>query len=68
MNKLVTIKSYLTSAEAHGLKGQLESKGIKSFLKNEGIVNTHVAFSDNMGQIELQVSKEDAEKASKIIK
>ena len=67
MNKLVTIKSFLTSSEAYILKGQLEAEGVKCFLKNEGIVNTHAVFSDNTGQIELQVKEEDAEKASKLI-
>ena len=67
MNKLVTINSDLTSTEAHIIKGQLESQGISCFLKNEGLVNTHAVFSDNTGQIELQVKEEDAEKASQII-
>ncbi len=67
MSKLVTIKSFLTSIEAHLMKGQLQSEGIPCFLKNEGVVNTHAVFSDNAGQIELQVNEEQAEQALRII-
>ncbi len=67
MNTFVTIKSFLTTAEAHIIKGQLESEGIDCYLKNESIVNTHAVFSDAFGQIDLQVKSEDAERAKEII-
>ncbi len=67
MNNLVTIKSFLTSSEAHILKGHLESEGIPCFLKNEGLVNTHALFSDSTGQIELQIKEDDVEKAQKFL-
>lgn len=58
MSKLITIKSSLTSAEAHIIKGQLESFSV---------INAHAIFSDNIGQIELQVKEEDTEKALKLV-
>lgn len=67
MGELITIKSFLTSFEAHLMKGQLQSAGIHCFLKNESIVNTHAIFSDNTGQIELQVNEEQAKRALEII-
>ncbi len=67
MSKLVTIKTSLTTSEAHILKGHLEAHGIRCFLKNEALVNTHAVFSDNTGHIELQVNEADAEEATKLI-
>ncbi len=67
MSELVTIRGYLISSEAHIMKGQLESQGISCFLKNESLTNAHAIFSDNSGQIELQVNENDAKNALKII-
>lgn len=49
------------------MKGHLEAHGIRCFLKNEALVNTHAVFSDNTGHIELQVNEADAEEATKLI-
>ena len=63
--RFVTIKESHTETDLLVLKGRLESEGIHCFMRNEfsNQIMSHMAtFS-----AELQVAREDLEKASKIL-
>jgi hypothetical protein len=62
--KLITIKQSHYATVLLVLKSKLESEGIKCYLKNE--LTTQVMNYLATMYVELQVSKEDFEKAQKI--
>lgn len=65
--KLVTIKTFFDSTDAHLCKGKLEAAGIKCFLKNDELVkDTMLHFTH--GPIELVIREQDAKEAVEILK
>ena len=60
MAKLITITFFTNHLEAHIAKGRLEAEGIQTFIANE---HSFVPSSD----IEIQVLKEDKDKAQRVI-
>jgi len=64
-SKLITIKTFTDSPEAHVVKTHLESEGIKCHLRNEGIIEW--VLPTTICNVELQVKEEDLEKAMKLI-
>lgn len=68
MQTLVTIKSFLTSAEANMMQSLLDSEGFYSFLKDENSVVTAPYLANAIGGVKLQVREEDVEKAIQILK
>lgn len=62
--KLVTIANFRNVAEAHLVKGRLESEGIKAFLYDERATLYNINFAVG---IRLVVKQSDAARASRII-
>ncbi|MBI3379658.1 DUF2007 domain-containing protein [Candidatus Gottesmanbacteria bacterium] len=65
-NQLVTIAVYGDPNEGNIVKSKLESEGIYCFLANEELMSSP-DFRTIIGQVELQVKSEDAEKAKQIL-
>jgi len=64
MEKLVTIATFLNVAEAHIVKGLLESEGIQVFIYDEQAT----MYSPNyVGGVRLVVKQSDVENAKRII-
>ncbi|HOO56681.1 MAG TPA: DUF2007 domain-containing protein [bacterium] len=66
-NEPVTVYSAWGPAEAQVIKSLLESAGIKSILTGLAASSVHAFTVDGLGQVKVQVSKEDYEDAKKII-
>jgi hypothetical protein len=64
---LVTIRLFRDLPEALDAKGLLESSGIECFLANENIGRLDWFISNAIGNMRLQVAKEDAEMAIEIL-
>ncbi|NCN38776.1 MAG: DUF2007 domain-containing protein, partial [Candidatus Aenigmarchaeota archaeon] len=64
--KLFTVESFANSIDANIAKGQLESEGIKCFLRNDTIVG-NTGLNIAYGDIELVILEKDIEKAKAIL-
>lgn len=67
MSTLVTIENFSDSISANIAKGALEAAGIACVLQNDTLISSRPYLSVTFGGINLQVKKEDAEKAKKIL-
>jgi hypothetical protein len=54
-------------AQAHVIKGLLESHGIPCFLKSQAAHSVHMFVVDGMGEIKVMVWEEMLEKARELI-
>jgi len=66
-SRLVTVAQYRDLPEAWLAKSKLEAAGITCFLENEYIIGANWLYSDALGGVKLNVSKENAEGAKAII-
>jgi hypothetical protein len=66
--KLVTVADYQFSILAHLGKAKLHSRGIRSFVFDEHIINANWFYLIAIGGVKLKVREEDAEKASQILR
>lgn len=64
---MITIKHYINLTEANLDKSFLESKGIKSYLKNEMIVGIDGNIGVGDMELELQVHPDHAKEALEIL-
>ena len=67
-DKFLTVATFETSIEAGFAKSLLESDGVQVFLVDEHTTAMNWGCNLALGGIKLKVFKEDAEKASKIMK
>lgn len=67
MSDLTTVATFTFPYEANLLKGRLETEGITCSLANENIVTVNPFYSNAVGGVQLQVRKQDQEKALAII-
>lgn len=65
--KLVTVRTFDNSIEAHLLKSKLQSENIKCYLFDENIVGLNPLYNIAAGGIKLKINELDLEKASIII-
>ena len=63
----ITIYKAMGQLEAEVIKGRLEVEGIPAILKYESLGPVYGLTIDGLGQVEVQVSAADAEKARKLI-
>lgn len=66
--ELVTIKYYITPAEAGAIKSLLEAEDIYCYMKDEHTVTTAPFMANLMKGIKLQVRPEDKERAEAVLK
>jgi hypothetical protein len=66
-SELVTIRLIRDFPDALLAKNLLEASGIECFLADENIVNVNWLLSNAVGNMKLQVRKEDAEAALEIL-
>lgn len=67
LDELVTIRRFRDLMEAIMAKGLLESAGIECFLIDENIVRIDWLISNAIGGIKLQVNRQDADSAVKVL-
>lgn len=65
--KLVTIRTFDNSVDAHIFRSKLESEGIRCFLFDDTMVSLNPIYNVALGGIKLKVSSEDAGRAREII-
>lgn len=65
--KLVTVRRFTTSMDAHLLRVFLEDEDIECFIFDGHMVDMNVMISNALGGVRLQVREEQAEKALKLI-
>lgn len=63
----ITIYKAMGQLEAEVIKGRLKVEGILAILKYESLGPVYGLTVDGLGQVEVQVSAADAEKARKLI-
>jgi ribosomal protein L37E len=67
--KLLTIKTFTNSVDAHILKTILETEGIESFVFDENMSSMYPMTMNNMfGGVKLQIAETDLDLALEIIK
>lgn len=65
--KLITIKTFDNSIEAHMLRSKLESEGITCFLFDENIISLNLLYNVTVGGIKLKIIESDIKKTQEII-
>jgi hypothetical protein len=65
--KLVDVYLASGEAEAHLIKGLLESNGIRCILRSDAAFSVHAFTVDGMGEVAVSVLESVAEEARKII-
>ena len=65
--KLVTLRTFDNSIQAHLLKSKLESEDIACYLFDENIVGLYPLYNITVGGIKLKINEQDVEKATMII-
>ena len=65
--KLVDVYLASGEAEAHLIKGLLESNGIRCILRSDAAFSVHAFTVDGMGEVAISVLESAAEEARKII-
>ena len=65
--KLVDVYLASGEAEAHLIKGLLESNGIRCILRSDAAFSVHAFTVDGMGEVAVSVLESAAEEARKII-
>ena len=66
--KIVEVYRAAGEAEAHIIKGLLESNGILCILKSNAAPSVHVFAIDGMGEVKIMVGESLAEQARGLIK
>lgn len=64
--KLVLLKTYDNSIEAHMLKSKLESEGIRCYIFDEYTVTLNPIFSNAVGGIRVMIDAADQDAATKL--
>ncbi len=67
MQNLVTVGVFQFVAEAELMQSSLEDQGIPAYLANEHIISMDWLLSAAVGGVKLQVAREDAEEATRIV-
>lgn len=67
MTRLITVGSFTGPLEAHLAKGRLEAEGIPVFIAHENHIWANWVYSHALGGVKLQVAREFAEEAKKIL-
>lgn len=67
IDKIVTIKRFISLPESHLAKAELESCGILAFIQDQHIVSMNFWYSQAIEWIKLQVFESDYELAQKIL-
>jgi hypothetical protein len=65
--KLVDVYAASGEAEAHVIKGKLESNGIPCILRSDAAGSVHVFTVDGMGEVKVSVTESMADEARKIL-
>ena len=65
--KLVTIRTFDNSVDAHIFRSKLESEGIRCYLFDDAMVSLNPIYNVALGGIKLKVGDEDAWRAKEII-
>lgn len=65
--KLLTLKTFDNSIDAHLMKSKLESEGISCFMFDENVVGLNPLYNMAVGGIKLKVIEADVNKAITII-
>lgn len=65
--KLVTVRTFDSSVDAHIFRSKLESEGIRCFLFDDTMVSLNPIYNVALGGIKLKVGSVDAAKARSII-
>jgi len=65
--KMVEVYQAAGEAEAHIIKGLLESNGIRCLLKSNAAPSVHVFAVDGMGEVKVMVGGSVAEKARRLV-
>ena len=65
--KLVTIRTFDNSVDAHIFRSKLESEGIRCYLFDDTMVSLNPIYDVALGGIKLKVGSEDAGKAREVI-
>lgn len=65
--KLVTIRTFDNSVDAHIFRSKLESEGIRCYLFDDTMVSLNPIYNVALGGIKLKVGNDDAGRAREII-
>ncbi len=68
MNEWVTVMTFTYPQDSYVIQGALESGGIETFLKDELTIQTDNFLSNAIGGVQLQVPKQQADRAVEILK
>lgn len=66
--KLITLKSFDASMDAHLLKSKLEFNNIRCYLKDEYTAESNHLYSNAIGGIKLQINEKDLEAAKLVMR
>lgn len=66
--KIVTVYSYTTTAEANLYRTVLEAQGIPAFVADENLIGINFLYSLALGGVRLQVLESDLEAVREILK
>jgi DNA-directed RNA polymerase subunit RPC12/RpoP len=65
--KLITLRTFDNSPEAHIAQSKLESEGIYCFLFDENMVTLNPLYNITVGGIKLKINEDDLTKAQEIL-
>lgn len=66
--KLVCLKTFDSSLEAHLLGTKLEDEGIEYFLRDSNIINTNPIYANAVGGVKLDIKESDTDKALAVLR
>lgn len=66
-DKLITLKSFTTPAEAHLVRTKLEDNGIPAFVFDENMVGVNPFFSNAIGGVKVKIPESYSDEALKIL-
>ena len=66
-DRMIEVYRAKGEAEAHIIKGLLESQGIPCLLRSNAAPSVHVFTVDGMGEVKVMVNSSSAEKARRLI-
>ncbi len=66
-DKLVTLKSFTTPAEAHLVRTKLEDNGVPAFVFDENMVGINPFFSNAIGGVKVKIPESYSDEALKIL-
>jgi hypothetical protein len=65
--KLIILKTFDNTIDAHLLCSKLENEGIKTFIFDENIVSLNPLFNNLIGGIKVKIAEQDLDQATKIL-